>query len=68
MPDFANAEKSLSGNLSHNIKLIPKTKLRYIGSSSSYKKMDTPEDIDYLFIISGFIKYKKESFVSMLFQ
>ncbi len=68
VPDFANVEKSLSGNLSHNIKLIPKTKLRYIGPLSSYKKMDIQEDIDYLFIISGFIKDKKESFVSILFQ
>ncbi len=66
VPDFAHYDRSLSGNLSHNIRLIPHSKLRYIGILSSYKKMNVPQDIDYLFVISGFIKDKKESFVSLL--
>ena len=68
IPDFANSERSLSGNLSHNITLLPPSYLRYIGILSSYKKIDVPQDIDYLFVISGFIEDKKESFVSELFR
>ncbi len=68
IPDFANIERSLSGNLSHNITLVPASYLRYIGILSSYEKVDVPQDIDYLFVISGFIKDKRESFVSKLFS
>ncbi len=68
VPDFANFERSLSGNLSHNVRFIPPTHLRYVGLLSSYEKIDVREDIDYLFVISGFIKEKKESFVSKLFE
>ncbi len=68
IPDFANFERSLSGKLSHNIRLIPQSRIRYIGILSSYKKMGLLQDIGYLFIISGFIKEKKSGFVSKLFE
>ncbi len=68
VPDFADANVSLSGKLSHNLHFIPKSKIKYIGPISSYKKIDTSLDVDYLFIISGFIADERKSFVSALFN
>ncbi len=68
VPDFANFSRSLSGNLSHNITLLPPSRIRYIGILSSYEKTDAARNIDYLFVISGFIQDQKESFVSELFK
>jgi len=63
--DYKKYNKSLAGNLSHTAFTHFFTH-DYIGIVSSYKKMDIKEDIDYLFIISGYLKDKKESFVSKL--
>lgn len=66
VPDYSKYEESLSGDLSHNLKFIPKKKIVYLGVLSSYKKLNIEEDIDYLFIISGYIKDKKGSLISIL--
>ncbi len=66
VPDFASLEYSVSGKLSHNVRLIPISKIRYIGISSSYEKIDIEQDIDYLFVISGFIADEKKTFISKL--
>jgi hypothetical protein len=50
------------------LQFIPISKIRYVGILSSYEKIDIPQDIDYLFVISGFIKDEKESFVSKLLK
>jgi len=65
--DYKKYDKSLAGNLSHATltHFFPQD---YIGIVSSYKKADFKEDIDYLFIISGYLKEKKESFVSKLLE
>ncbi len=65
--DYKKYDKSLAGNLSHAA-LTHFFPHDYIGIVSSYKKMDIKEDIDYLFIISGYLKKKKESFVSKLLE
>ncbi len=65
--DYKKYDKSLAGNLSHAT-LTHFFPHDYIGIVSSYKKVDIKEDIDYLFIISGYLKKKKESFVSKLLE
>ena len=66
VPDYEDFEDSLSGNLSHNLKFISKGKLSYLGILSSYEKLETDEDIDYLFIISGYIMNEKTTLMSKL--
>ncbi len=66
VPDYKEYEESLSGDLSHNLRFIPKKKIEYLGILSSYKKLNIEEDIDYLFVISGFIKDKKGSLIMTL--
>lgn len=65
IPDYKNPNDSLAGNLSHTFmtNFFPH---EYVGVVSSYKKLDVEEDIDYLFIISGYLPDKKENFVSKL--
>ncbi len=66
VPDYPEYEKSLSGELSHKLRFIPKRKIEYLGILSSYKKLNLTEDIDYLFVISGYIKDKKGSLIMTL--
>lgn len=67
IPDAAPYEKSLAGRLSHPgfLKLL---RHRFIGILSSYTELDLPKDIDYLFIISGYLQEHKQSFVSRLLE
>ena len=51
VPDYE--ENDLSGKLSHNLKLIKKNRLSYIGVLSDFRKRDVIKDIDYLFSLSG---------------
>ncbi|MHB1697782.1 MAG: glycosyltransferase family protein [bacterium] len=51
VPDYE--ENSLSGDLSHNLRYFKKEKVEYIGILSDFEKLETDEDIDYLFSISG---------------
>ncbi len=65
IPDFKEKEFSLAGKLSHNY-LTKFFNYEYVGILSSYKKIETNEKIDYLFIISGYLDEHKDSFVSKL--
>jgi len=51
VPDYEDDD--LSGKLSHNLKLIKKHYLSYIGVLSDFRKRDTEKDIDYLISLSG---------------
>ena len=51
VPDYR--ENSLSGDLSHNLKLIDEKKINYVGVLSDFKKKQLRKDIDYLISISG---------------
>ena len=65
--DYKKYDKSLAGNLSHT-SLTHFFSHKYIGILSSSKKIDVEEDIDYLFIISGYLKDKKDIFISKLLE
>ncbi len=67
IPDFESTDKNLSGNLSHT-KLLKFCKHQFVGILSSYKQIDKKEDIEYLFIISGYLQDKKDRFVSKLLE
>jgi len=67
IPDYKNYNKSLAGNLSHT-SLTHFFPHDYIGVVSSYEKLDIQKDIDYLFIISGYLEDKKKSFISKLLE
>jgi uncharacterized protein (TIGR00661 family) len=51
IPDYENDD--LSGRLSHDLKLIKKNHLSYIGVLSDFKKREIGKDIDYLFSLTG---------------
>ncbi|MBI2628823.1 hypothetical protein HYW74_01950 [Candidatus Pacearchaeota archaeon] len=64
--DFED-KRNLSGKLSHN-KHANKLLHKYIGILSSYKKEKIKQDIDYYFIISGFLLDTKYTFVNSLIE
>ncbi len=51
VPDYENDD--LSGKLSHNLKLIKREKIAYVGVLSDFRKRDLKKDIDYLISITG---------------
>jgi uncharacterized protein (TIGR00661 family) len=53
VPDFADPEKNLSGQLSHNMRWLKPEKIYYAGVLSSTARMDVARDIDVFFSISG---------------
>lgn len=65
IPDYEEEHKNLSGELSHN-KLAEKLQAEYVGILSSLLKTKIEKDIDYLFIISGFLKEYLDSFFQKL--
>jgi uncharacterized protein (TIGR00661 family) len=67
IPDFKNYEHSLAGKLSHP-RFLRFLNHQFVGLLSSYKKMDLKEDIDYLFVISGYLQEHKDKFISNLLQ
>ena len=67
IPDYKDKDYNLTGGLSHS-SWLRGLKYRYVGILSSYKKTIVQQDIDYLFIISGFLHEQKETFVSKLFE
>jgi uncharacterized protein (TIGR00661 family) len=67
IPDFKEEHKNLSGKLSHN-RLAAKLQTEYIGIFSSLSKLKIEKDIDYLFIISGFMKEYIDSFFHRLMK
>jgi uncharacterized protein (TIGR00661 family) len=67
IPDYKKPDVSIAGNLSHTF-MTNFFSHDYVGVVSSYKKIDVEEDIDYLFIISGYLQEKKDNFVSKLLK
>jgi uncharacterized protein (TIGR00661 family) len=51
VPDFE--EPNLTGVLSHGLHYLPKERIRYIGMLSHLRRLDLPQDIDYLISLSG---------------
>jgi len=51
VPDFR--EDSLSGEMSHNLRMIDGSKIEYIGPLSPFRHRDMQRDIDVLISISG---------------
>ncbi len=51
VPDYKYDD--LSGDLSHNLRFIKDSKLRYVGVLSDFKKKNIKKDIDYLISLSG---------------
>jgi len=67
IPDFKNFENSLAGKLSHP-KFLKYLNYEFIGVLSSYKKIKILEDIDYLFVISGYLREYRDDFISKLIE
>lgn len=51
VPDYE--DRSLSGDLSHNLRYLPKGKIRYIGILSHLRRRELGQDIDYFISLSG---------------
>jgi len=51
VPDYE--DNNLSGYLSHNLRFIPKNKIKYIGILSHIKEKKKKKDIDYFISLSG---------------
>ncbi len=67
IPDYEDREENLAGELSHP-KGISRLNHEYVGVLSSYNDLKIKKDIDYLFIISGYLLEYKDSFVSKLIE
>ena len=67
IPDYPYPSANLAGNLahSHNLHRCPHC---HVGILSSYPRLGLPRDIDYLFVISGYLLEHKESFVRRLLE
>ncbi|HXH65276.1 MAG TPA: glycosyltransferase [Mariprofundaceae bacterium] len=67
IPDYAGPSLNLAGNLAHSAALrhCPH---RYVGILSSYRHLELPQDIDVLFVISGYLLEHKASFVQGLLE
>ncbi len=65
IPDFPCKNLNLSGILSHS-PLLQHHAHRYVGILSSYRHLNLEQDIDYLFVISGYLFEHKEAFVHTL--
>lgn len=67
IPDYEDRKNNLAGELSHP-KGVKKLNHKYVGILSSYNDLKLKKDIDYLFIISGYLLEYKDSFVSKLLE
>jgi hypothetical protein len=67
IPDYPGPARNLAGHLAHthNVYRCPH---RYIGILSSYQHLNVEQDIDYLFVISGYLSEHKGSFVRSLLE
>lgn len=62
IPDFPGPSRNLAGNLSHS-PVLNQAPHCYIGILSAYPRLTRPQDIDYLFVISGYLQEHKGAFV-----
>lgn len=67
IPDYFGPSMNLAGNLSHS-RTLYRCPHRYIGILSSYQHIEQVQDIDYLFVISGYLLEHKGSFVHDLLE
>jgi len=67
IPDYFGPSMNLAGNLSHSRRLY-RCPHRYVGILSSYQHLGLKQDIDYLFVISGYLLEHKGSFVRDLLE
>lgn len=67
IPDFPCPSLNLAGNLSHTA-VLHNTRHEYIGVLSSYPHQEREQDIDYLFVISGYLHEHKGTFVRDLLK
>ena len=67
IPDYFGPSLNLAGHLAHS-PALHRCPHRYIGVLSSYAHLGLAQDIDYLFVISGYLLEHKESFVRDLLE
>lgn len=67
IPDYAGEKLNLAGKLSHS-RVLCSCRHRYVGVLSSYRHSRQQQDIDFLFVISGYLLEHKESFVRDLLE
>ena len=67
IPDFPSSDINLSGRLAHS-KYLACCRHSYIGILSSYSRIELKQDIDYLFMISGYLLEHKDAFIRSLLQ
>lgn len=67
IPDFPSSKVNLSGQLSHS-KHLARYPHSYVGILSSYDRLNLEQDIDYLFIISGYLLEHKDAFIRSLLK
>ncbi|MFA5992993.1 MAG: glycosyltransferase [Candidatus Pacearchaeota archaeon] len=67
IPDFKDKNVNLAGGLSHSW-ILKKLDHQFIGLLSSYTKKTVKQDIDYYFIVSGYLHETKQDFVSSLIE
>ena len=67
IPDYPGPSVNLAGNLAHTPNLH-RCKHQYVGILSSYPHLELTQDIDYLFVISGYLLEHKGSFVHSLLE
>lgn len=67
IPDFPYPRANLAGNLAHSHNLH-RCRHAFIGILSPYPHRNGAQDIDYLFIISGYLLEHKDSFIRALLE
>jgi hypothetical protein len=67
VPDFEDESGNLSGRLSHN-RLARRLGAEYVGILSSVTPSNAAKDIDYLFILSGYLSEHAEAFIARLIE
>lgn len=67
IPDYFGPSLNLAGHLSHS-RTLHRCPHRYVGILSSYQHQEQEQDIDYLFVISGYLLEHKGSFVRDLLE
>lgn len=65
IPDYPFPSANLAGHLAHT-HYLHRCSHRYVGILSSYSRLDLKQDIDYLFVISGYLLEHKDSFIRNL--
>jgi len=67
IPDYPCPSINLAGHLAHTRNLY-RCRHRFVGILSSYRHLEVARDIDYLFIISGYLLEHKDAFVHSLLE